>query len=80
VKSADRGPGAATESRALVRIILASYTGDQVVSDDPLATAEVIANSRAAGYFVTPLLQDDRLVERWLRDETVPLQTLGPRP
>ena len=63
-----------------VRIIHASYTGDQVVSDEPLATAEVIANSRAAGYFVTPLLQDDRLVERWLRGETVPLQTLGPRP
>lgn len=62
-----------------VRIVHASYTGEQVVTDEPLATAQVIANSRAAGYFVTPLLQDDRLVEHWLRGEAVPLQTLGPR-
>lgn len=62
-----------------VRIVHASYTGAQVVTDEPLATAEVIANSRAAGYFVTPLLQDDRLVEHWLRGEAVSLQTLGPR-
>ena len=64
---------------AEVRLIHASYTGEQVVTDEPLATAQVIANSRAAGYFVTPLLQDDRLVEHWLRGEAVPLQTLGPR-
>lgn len=64
---------------AEVRIVHASYTGEQVVTDEPLATAEVIANSRAAGYFVTPLLQDDRLIEHWLRGEAVPLQTLGPR-
>lgn len=62
-----------------VRIIHASYTDRQVVIDEPLATAEVIANSRKAGYFVTPVLQDDRLIERWLRGQTVPLQVLGPR-
>lgn len=62
-----------------VRLIHASYTGEQLVTDEPLAAAQVIANSRAAGYFVTPLLQDDRLVEHWLRGEAVPLQTLGPR-
>ena len=60
-----------------VRLVHASYTDAQVVIDEPLATARVIANSRAAGYFVTPLLQDDRLIERWLRGEAVPLQQLG---
>jgi hypothetical protein len=60
-----------------VRVVHASYTGAQVVTSEPLATAEVIDNSRAAGYFVTPLFQDDRLIDRWLRGETVPLQRLG---
>lgn len=57
-----------------VDVVHASYTGAQVVTREPLATAEVIANSRAAGYFVTPLFHDDRLVEAWLRGETVPLR------
>ena len=39
--------------------------------------AEVIANSRAAGYFVTPLFHDDRLIDAWLRGEAVALQKLG---
>jgi len=60
-----------------VNVVHASYTGAQVVTSEPLATAEVIDNSRAAGYFVTPLFQDDRLIDRWLRGESVPLQQLG---
>jgi cell wall-associated NlpC family hydrolase len=59
-----------------VRFIHASYTGGQVVSDEPLATSQAIANSQPAGYFVSPLvtrdgLADDWLVERWLRGDTV---------
>lgn len=61
-----------------VRLVHASYTDEQVVIDEELATAKAIASSREAGYFVTPLLQDDRLVTRWLRGEKVPLQLLGP--
>lgn len=57
-----------------VSIVHASYTGEQKVTREPLATAEVIANSRAAGYFVTPLFHDDRLVDHWLRGEPVPLR------
>lgn len=60
-----------------VNVVHASYTGAQVVTSEPLATAEVIDNSRAAGYFVTPLFQDDRLIDRWLRGESVPLQRLA---
>jgi hypothetical protein len=60
-----------------VDLVHASYTGAQVVTREPLAAAQVIANSRAAGYFVTPLFQDDRLVDHWLRGEVVPLQKLG---
>ncbi len=59
------------------RLVHASYTDEQVVIDEPLATAQVIANSRTAGYFVTPLLQDERLIDRWLRGEPVALQKLG---
>jgi hypothetical protein len=58
-----------------VDIVHASYTGEQVVTREPLATARVIANSRAAGYFVTPVFHDDRLVEAWLRGATVALRS-----
>lgn len=57
-----------------VDVVHASYTGEQRVTREPLATAEVIANSRAAGYFVTPLFHDDELVDRWLRGTTVALR------
>ena len=61
----------------VVHVVHASYTGEQVVTSEPLAAAEVIANSRAAGYFVTPLFHDDRLIDAWLRGESVPLRKLG---
>ena len=60
-----------------VQVVHASYTGAQVVTREPLVAAEVIANSRAAGYFVTPLFHDDRLIDAWLRGEAVALQKLG---
>lgn len=58
---------------AEVRLVHASYTDGQVVTDEPLAPARAIANSRAKGYFVTPVMQDDRLADLWLRGVTVPL-------
>ena len=53
-----------------VRLVHASYTDHQVVTDEPLATAAAIAHSRHAGYFVSPVVvasdDDDELVDRWL--------------
>lgn len=60
-----------------VRLIHASYTDDQVVIDEPFAAAAAIHNSRKAGYFVTPVFQDDRLIDHWLRGAAVPFQKLG---
>lgn len=57
-----------------VRLVHASYTGDQVVTSEPLATAQAIANSRAKGYFVSPVMHDDRLADLWLRGAAVPLR------
>lgn len=60
-----------------VRFIHASYTDDQVVIDEPFAKATAIQNSRKAGYFVTPIFKDDRLIDHWLRGKAVPFQKLG---
>jgi hypothetical protein len=59
-----------------VRFVHASYTGDQVVTNEPLATAQAIANSQRRGYFVSPIVTatgaaDDWLVERWLEGDPV---------
>ena len=59
-----------------VRFVHASYTGDRVVTDEPLATAQAIANSQPKGYFVSPIVvtrgpADDWLIERWLRGDPV---------
>lgn len=59
-----------------VRFVHASYTGDRVVTDEPLATAQAIANSQAKGYFVSPVVvldgpDDDWLVEQWLTGAAV---------
>jgi hypothetical protein len=56
-----------------VRLVHASYTDGQVVTDEPLAAAQAIANSRPKGYFVTPVMHDDRLADLWLRGVAVPL-------
>ena len=60
-----------------VQLVHASYTGDRVVTDEPLLDAAAIDNSRPEGYFVTPLFQDGRLVDLWLRGQPVPFQRLG---
>lgn len=60
-----------------VRLIHASYTDDQVVIDEPFQAAAAIHNSRKAGYFLTPIFQDERLIDHWLRGAAVPFQTLG---
>jgi hypothetical protein len=60
-----------------VRLVHASYTEDRVVTDEPLLGATAIDNSRPKGYFVSPLFQDVRLVDLWLRDRPVPFQRLG---
>jgi hypothetical protein len=61
-----------------VRMVHASYTEDRVVTDELLVESTAIANSRPKGYFVTPLFQDGRLVDLWLRGQAVPFQRLGP--
>lgn len=60
-----------------VRMVHASYTPPKTVVDEPLLTSVAIDNSRGKGYFVTPLFQDDRLIELWLNGEPVPFQKLG---
>ena len=57
----------------------ASYTEPQVVVDEPLVTSKAILNSRKAGYVVTPLLTDERLIGMWLEGRPVPFQKLGYR-
>ena len=49
----------------VVRFVHASYTGAREVVDEPLNGSVAIDNSRAAGYFVTSLLDD--LTPVWLR-------------
>ncbi|MBZ5709168.1 hypothetical protein [Nannocystis pusilla] len=56
-----------------VRLVHASYTGARVVTDEPLVSAQAIADSRPKGYFVTPVMHDDRLADLWLRGAAVPL-------
>ncbi len=61
---------------AEVRFVHASYTADQVVSDEALISAEAIARSQSRGYFVSPVVTatgagDDWLIERWLEGDAV---------
>ncbi len=64
--------------RGQVRLLHASYTGGRQVTDEPLADAIAIANSREEGYFVSPLFvrsaDNDDLIERWLVGATLPLE------
>lgn len=53
------------------RFVHASYTGRRVVTDEPLGEAKAIHASRKAGYFVTPLFHDQRLVMAWLHGKSV---------
>jgi hypothetical protein len=61
-----------------VHVIHASYTEPTQVVDEPFATAQVIRNSRARGYVVSPLFRDDRLVDHWLTGKPVAAPTWRP--
>jgi hypothetical protein len=59
-----------------VRFVHASYTGAQVVSNEPLADAVAIAQSQPRGYFISPVVvraagENDWLVTAWLAGDTV---------
>jgi hypothetical protein len=49
-----------------------SYTPPGTVVDEPVVSSMAIALSRRAGYWVSPLFKDDRIVEMWLRRQPVP--------
>jgi hypothetical protein len=56
-----------------VDVVHANYdVANPVVVREPLETSFVIAASRDAGYFVSPLFRDDRILELWLTGEPVP--------
>lgn len=48
------------------RLVHSSYTGDRVVTDEPLASAVAISNSQPQGYFVSELFTTDASVRKWL--------------
>lgn len=56
-----------------VHVVHASYMPPQTVVDEPLAESQVIALSAPRGWIVSPLFQDDRLVELWLAGKPVPI-------
>lgn len=60
-----------------VRLVHSGYVPHADVIDEPLVGAQVIAISKRAGYFVTPLFHDDWLIDKWLRGEPVKFRRLG---
>ncbi len=54
-----------------VQLVHASYTDDQVVTSEPLISAQAIDASREAGYFITPLFQGNSLIDAWLRERVI---------
>ncbi len=50
---------------------------DVGVRIEPLAESAAIASSQSTGYWVTPVFQDDRLIEYWLTGRPVAIQRLG---
>jgi len=64
-----------------VRVVHASYTPPNEVVDEALGESQVIAYSWQRGYAVTPLFQDDRLIDFWLAGQPVPAPApYHPRP
>jgi hypothetical protein len=49
-----------------------SYTPPGTVVEEPVVDSLAIAYSQKKGYWVSPLFQDDRLVDLWLRRAPVP--------
>ncbi|MCP4680362.1 MAG: hypothetical protein GY854_33725 [Deltaproteobacteria bacterium] len=57
-----------------VNFLHSSYTSPQQVVIEPLAKSEAIVLSESAGYVVSPLFQDTRLVDYWLSRTKLPFQ------
>jgi len=55
-----------------VSFVHSSYTDEGVVVEAPVMASLAIAFSRRRGYWVSPLFQDDRLIDMWLRKQPVP--------
>lgn len=58
-------------------MIHAGASGSKTVQREPLAIAPSVIASRPSGYFVTPVLADDRLVDYWLLGRPVPFLPLS---
>ncbi len=57
-----------------VRFVHSNYVDPaEGVVDEPLAESQAVKNSQPVGYWVTPLFQDDRLIEFWLEGRPVPI-------
>lgn len=56
------------------RFVHASYVEPYMVVDERVSKSLAIENSIKSGYVVTPLFQDDRLIEFWMEGKTVPLE------
>jgi hypothetical protein len=59
-----------------IDLIHAGATGSRSVQRERLGTAAPVTASRPTGYFITPLLADDRLIDFWLLGRPVPFQAL----
>lgn len=55
-----------------VDILHSSYTSPQEVAVEPVTASEAIANSERAGYVVSALFRDIRLIDHWLSGQRVP--------
>jgi hypothetical protein len=55
-----------------VSFVHSSYTDPGTVVDEPLVASLAIALSQRKGYWVSPLFQDDRLIDMWLHRQPVP--------
>jgi hypothetical protein len=62
-----------------VRVVHASYTPPTQVVDEPLLRSQVIDLSRRRGYVVTPIFQDDFLIDAWLTGKPVPAPIWHPK-
>jgi hypothetical protein len=57
-----------------VRFVHSNYVDpEEGVVDEPLAESQAILNSQPVGYWITPVFQDDRLIEFWLEGRPVPI-------
>jgi hypothetical protein len=65
-------------SNCKATVIHSDYTDPPTgVRMESIPQSQAILNSQKAGYWVTPLFHDDRLIEYWLGDKEVKLGLLG---